>query len=138
MTTHEVTLLHDNWPQKKADHFASLAADPPAGFSYSDRTWDRYPGVTGTREAPTLFQAIAEVAAEVADRHGVLLNDAGIEKPGEWIDEETNQQTVAHLLLAAVHRAAYCGLTVDDLVGLLRSVEPAFLQAGPDSDRPFA
>ncbi|MFD8998406.1 hypothetical protein [Streptomyces abikoensis] len=136
MTTHHVTLVHDNWPKKSADYFASLAADPPSGFEFSYKTWDYYPGVTGSREAPSLFHAIADTVAEVAEKHGVLLNDAGIEKPQEWIDHEHNQQTVAHLLLMAVHRAAYCGLTVDDLTGFLRSTAPAHAGAGRGSDAP--
>ncbi|MBB5119672.1 hypothetical protein [Streptomyces eurocidicus] len=135
MAEHTVTLIHDNWPAKDAAHFASLAADPPAGFTFSCKTWELYKGITGTREAPTLFHAIADVVAEVARTHGVLLNDAGIEKPREWVDEESNQQTVAHLLLMAAHRAAYCGLTISDLTDFLRAAEPAHGRAGPATDR---
>lgn len=134
MAEHTVTLIYDKWPRKKPEHFAALAANPPAGFTFSYTTWDYYPGITGSREAPSLFHAIADVVAEVSSTTGILLNDAGIEKTGEWIDHETNQQTVAHLLLMAVHRAAYCGLTVADLADFLLSTEPAFGQAGPDSD----
>ncbi|MEV5377321.1 hypothetical protein AB0L26_15285 [Streptomyces nondiastaticus] len=136
MSLHDVTLLHDNWPEKKPEYFAGLAADPPAGFTYSDKTWGYYPGVTGRREAPTQFHAIASVVAEVAGKHGVLLNDAGVEKPGEWLGDEWNQTITAHLLLAAVHRAAYCGLALDDLVDFLRSTAPAEKRAGSGSDVP--
>ncbi|MGK5548778.1 hypothetical protein ACSNOH_29200 [Streptomyces sp. URMC 127] len=136
MTLHDVALLHDNWPRKKAEYFAGLAADPPAGFTYSDKTWGYYPGVTGRREALTQFHAIASVVAEVAAKHGVLLNDAGVEKPGEWLGDEWNQRITAHLLLAAVHRAAYCGLALDDLVDFLRGAAPAEKHAGRGSDVP--
>ncbi|MFI9721616.1 hypothetical protein ACIHFE_18495 [Streptomyces sp. NPDC052396] len=132
MTEYTVELIHDKWPKREPSYFASLAADPPDGFEFSFRTWDHYPGITGTREAPTVFHAIAEVAGEVARKHGVLLNDTGVEKVHEWIHGEWNQQITAHLLLMAAHRATYCGLGLDDLIGLLRSLEPAFAPAGEE------
>ncbi|MFE0044199.1 hypothetical protein [Streptomyces albireticuli] len=135
MAEYTVTLIHDNWPAKDAAHFAPLAADPPAGFTFSYKTWDYYPGITGSREAPSRFHAIADVVSEVSRTTGVLLNDAGIEKTGEWIDHETNQRTVAHLLLMAAHRAAYCGLTIGDLTDFLRAVEPSHGRAGRVTDR---
>ncbi|MEU4208596.1 hypothetical protein AB0F13_01105 [Streptomyces sp. NPDC026206] len=136
MTPHHVTLVHDNWPAKTPDYYASLAAAPPVGFEFSYKTWGYYPGISGSREAPTRFHAIASVVAEVAAAHGVLLNDAGVEKPQEWMGDEHNQQTIAHLLLMAVHRAAYCGLTVDDLTEFLRSTASAHASAGRISDAP--
>ncbi|MEU7104182.1 hypothetical protein ABZ951_03850 [Streptomyces sp. NPDC046215] len=136
MKTHDVTLVHDNWPEKQPDYFASLAADPPAGFTFSYTTWGEYPGVTGSREAPTRFHAIASVVAEVAGKHGVLLNDAGVEKPQEWLNGEWNEQITAHLLLMAVHRAAHIGLTVDDLTEFVRSTAPAHQSLAADGGPP--
>ncbi|WP_432096059.1 hypothetical protein [Streptomyces sp. bgisy100] len=133
MHSYDVTLLHTNWPEKNPDYFAPLRDDPPHGFTYSDQTWECYPGITGRRAARSQFHAIAEVAAEAA-RSGVLLNDAGVEKTGEWLGHDENQQVVAHLLLMAAHRAAYCGLDVQDLTDLLHAVSPAVGRAGPDGD----
>jgi hypothetical protein len=134
MTAYEVTLIHTDWPEKRRDYFASLEADPPDGFEFSYGTWGSYPGITGSREAETRFHAIASIVAEVAARTGVLLNDAGVEKPDEWLGEDWNQQVIAHLLLMAAHRAAYCGLTVHDLTEFLLSTTPTQANAGPSSD----
>jgi hypothetical protein len=134
MPTYDVTLVHTNWPEKKPEYLAPLAADPPDGFEFSYETWDHYPGITGRRESMTRFHAIASVVAEVAEKSGILLNDAGVEKPDEWLRGDANHQTVAHLLLMAVHRAAYCGLTVEDLTDFLRSIAPAQEDAGASSD----
>ncbi|MEV4437233.1 hypothetical protein [Streptomyces sp. NPDC049585] len=135
-TTFDVTLVHDNWPEKQAGYFAALAADPPTGFEFSPKIWGHYPGITGSREARTRFHAIASVVAEVAQKHGVLLNDAGVEKPQEWCGDDWNQRITAHLLLMAAHRAPYCGLTLEDLVGFLRSTAPAQARMGPGTDAP--
>ncbi|MEU6082313.1 hypothetical protein [Streptomyces sp. NPDC047108] len=72
--------------------------------------------------------------ADVAGESGVLLDDAGVEEPGEWIDVDWNQQIVAHLLLMAAHRAAYCGLSVRDLTDFLSATAPSTASAGTDTD----
>ncbi|WP_156725351.1 hypothetical protein [Streptomyces apocyni] len=124
MTPYRVTLVYDDFPalpEGELDRLvAALAADPPAGFSCKQRYGA--PVLTGLREAESQFAAIAEVAAEVKERHGLAFNSAGVEKPDEWLSDEYDQETAAHLVLAAVHRAKHCGVDPADLTRLIAAL----------------
>ncbi|UGY92375.1 hypothetical protein [Streptomyces gobiensis] len=125
MPKQRVTLAYDNFPsipdEELAERFAPLAADPPHGLTYEVRYG--VPVLTGWVEAESKFAAIAEVAAQVKARYGIVFNDGGIEKPDEWLGDEHAQQVTAHLVLSAIHRAKHCGVSTGDLMRLITALE---------------
>ncbi|MFB7474315.1 amidase [Kitasatospora sp. NPDC056184] len=77
------------------------------------------------REGEHLLDAIGQVAREVRRSHGFVLNDVGVEKPHEWFCDGLNgygAESVAQLLLLAVHRAELLGYTAADVVRFIHAV----------------
>ena len=125
MTQHHIHLAFDDFPAlpeaERERLLAPLAAHPPEGLTYTADYG--MPVLSGVREADSKFAAIASVATEVKARYGLAFNDAGIEKPDEWVGDEHGQQVTAHLVLAAVHRAKHCGVPPEELVELMRAMQ---------------
>jgi hypothetical protein len=91
-----------------AQAYAAVKKDPPAGCRWFR---DDYPGLYCLRRGDTVFEAIAEVTAQLRHRHGINV-DMGIDKPDEW---DGNPERVAHLLLMAINRAEFSGVTPDQI-----------------------
>ena len=129
MPVHDFVLLHcpvDELPPRFEDpRYDAIKATPPAGCEPSD--FDGLFGLSCSRDAPRLLDAVREVCAEVRASHGFLLNDLGIEKLWEWSPDGPNgfgATITGQLLLMAAHRASQVGYTTEDLVTFLSTVAP--------------
>jgi hypothetical protein len=112
-----IAYSYDAGPPDEA--VAALRAQPPADCTFE--MFGESPGLWVQRDGPVL-DAAAAVCGEVRAQHGIVLSDAGVEKLWEWsADADWSQQIISQLLLMAVQRAEWTGLTVEDLVGFLRT-----------------
>ena len=110
------------------DRYSGLAADPPDGCVFEASLWGEFGGIRCLREAPTRFEAIADVAGEVVRKHGIRSNDLGIEKLYEWAGdpEESNtwgRDIAAQLLLMGLDRFHLLGYSTGDAIDFLRRVQ---------------
>ncbi|MEV0537304.1 hypothetical protein [Kitasatospora sp. NPDC050463] len=130
MIVHCFTLATSVGPSAavSAGAFDRLAADPPTGCVFEPQLYPGVPGLRCEREAPTRFEAISEVVGEVRIRHGVLLDDLGIEKLAEWSDDRPDdpdqsgelgntwgRDIAAQALLLGIERFLRLGYDVTDV-----------------------
>ncbi|MEU8472191.1 hypothetical protein AB0F30_30600 [Streptomyces sp. NPDC029006] len=118
---HRFLLMREEFgePGPEDERYAELRARPPAGCVPAD--WDCLV-LECERPGTTLLNAVTMTVAEIKREYGLVMNSLGIEKPQEWLGNDTNghgARIVAHLLLAAAQRAALLGYGRKDLVRLL-------------------
>jgi hypothetical protein len=119
------TLVHcpvQECPAYEDARYASLKARPPQGCSPAEV--GGYFALRCERPGARLLDAVAETCREVRQEHGLLMNDLGIEKLGEWAADGTDgwgAEIVGQLLLMAAERGPKLGYSEDDLVRFLRA-----------------
>ncbi|WP_194829007.1 amidase [Nocardia sp. XZ_19_231] len=109
---HAFTLFFD-WNNDEPRLCAVADEAPPEGC----RWYPEGPGLHCLRPGATKLDAIAALAAEIRENHGLTV-DFGYEKD-EW-DNEPDR--IAHLLLNAINRAESSGVDKDQLMRFIATV----------------
>lgn len=121
---HRFRLLADGDDRPEAR--AALAESPPAGCVADDFDGGSF-GLDCQRHAPSYLEAVAAVVAETRDRHGIVLNDLGVEKLWEFSHDGRDghgAQVLGQLLLMSAERAADLGYSRAEAVAFLDAVWP--------------
>ncbi|WP_123556217.1 amidase [Kitasatospora cineracea] len=112
---------HEDRGVTQSSPLHALMSSPPDGCVPAV---DGLPFLECSREADTLLEGIANVVGEARARHGILLNDLGVEKIQEWSRDGLNgfgAETVAQHLLLAIYRGGLLGYAPEDLVRFIRT-----------------
>lgn len=126
---HHFYVLHDVFdiPEDgfRAPLYDAIKADPPQGCVPQD--FDGIFGLECRRPGSSLLVAVAELVAEVRDKHGLVMTDLGVEKVFEWSSDGRDGfggTVLGQLLLMTSYRAQLLGYSVEEIEAFLRSVRP--------------